>query len=59
MEAVSTDTLRAVADSLVAETKSLERKARSVKQQAAALRDYTDQLQAKEAKSDYIRSGRQ
>jgi len=53
MEAVTLDTLRAVADSLAADAKSLERRARYVKQQAAVLRDGLDQLQSKEDTSEH------
>lgn len=52
METVTIDTLRDDAAALAAEAKSLERRSRWVKQQAAALRDNIDQLQAKEATSD-------
>lgn len=52
METVTLDTLRDDAAALAAEAKSLERRARWVKQQSAALRDRIDQLQAKEATSE-------
>lgn len=48
MEAVGYDTLVALATSLAAEAKSLDRRARDIKQQSAALRDYIEQLQSKE-----------
>jgi hypothetical protein len=53
METVTLDTLRDDAAALAAEAKSLERRARWVKQQSAALRDRTDQLlQSKEDTSE-------
>lgn len=52
MEAVDIDTLKALADSLAAEAKSLSNRARDVKQQAAALRDHIQQLQTEEVKNN-------
>lgn len=53
MEAVSLDTLRDDAAALAAEAKSLNRRARWVNQQSAALRDRIDQLlQSKEDTSE-------
>jgi hypothetical protein len=46
---VDLDALVALATSLAAEVKSLERRLREVKQQSAALRDHLITLQAKEA----------
>lgn len=51
MRTVDYDALQAIADSLAAEAKSLERKARGVKQQAAILRDNLSKLEPKEAQA--------
>lgn len=48
METVDLDALVALATSLAAEAKSLERRQREVKQQSAALRDHLIELQSKE-----------
>ncbi len=46
METADVSALVAIATSLAAEAKSLERRARGVKQQAAILRDHIEQLQS-------------
>lgn len=52
MEAVDTDTLAALADSLSQQARALARRARELNQSAAALRDHVHTLQTQEVKNN-------